>query len=72
MFGLHGYLTMRGVCSLTTLSESTIRRRVREGRFPKPVKIPPRRIVFVKKEVYRWLALRDEWRPEDEPDGRDF
>lgn len=63
MYELTGYYTLREVCELTTLSEWTIGRMEDEKRFPKREKMSKRRIGFLKKDVHRWLALRDRWRP---------
>ena len=68
MHVLTGYYTLREVCELTTLSESTIGRMEVERRFPKRVKVSKRRIGFLKTEVRRWLALRGNWRPKDDDD----
>jgi hypothetical protein len=37
------WLSYRGVTETTSLSESTIRRLVAEGKFPKPEELPPPR-----------------------------
>lgn len=45
------YLSFRGVRELTSLSESTIRRLVAEGKLPQPQTLTPGRRVFVESAV---------------------
>jgi predicted DNA-binding transcriptional regulator AlpA len=44
-------LSYRGITERTSLSESTVRRLVAEGRFPAPVTLTPGRKVFVEEAV---------------------
>ena len=54
------FLTIKEVSKLIGLSVSTINRLVKKGDFPLKVKISPRRIVFMKKEIDDWIdAKRD-------------
>ena len=54
------FLTMKEVSDLLGISVSTINRLVKKGDFPPKVKISPRRIVFMKKEIDDWIdAKRD-------------
>ena len=54
------FLTIKEVSNLIGLSVSTINRLVKKGDFPPKVKISPRRIVFMKKEIDDWIdAKRD-------------
>ena len=54
------FLTIKEVSKLIGLSVSTINRLVKKGDFPPKVKISPRRIVFMKKEIDDWIdAKRD-------------
>ena len=54
------FLTMQEVSDLLGISVSTINRLVKKGDFPQKVKISPRRIVFMKKEIDDWIdAKRD-------------
>lgn len=71
MHGLQGYYTLREVCALTTLSPRTIGRLIDEGRFPKPDRMSKRRNAWLKKDVHRWMALRDRWRPPNDGDNDD-
>lgn len=66
MHELTGYYTLQEVLELTTLSERTIRRMMKERRFPERAKMSRRRIAWSKKDIHRWMALRENWRPEDE------
>ena len=45
------FLTIKEVSKLIGLSVSTINRFVKKGDFPSKVKISPRRMVFMKKEI---------------------
>ena len=45
------FLTTKEVSELIGLSVSTINRLVKKGDFPLKVKISPRRMVFMKKEI---------------------
>lgn len=51
-------LKVQTVVSLTGLSESTIRRRVEEGKFPAPVKDGTRCTRWVAANVSNWLRAR--------------
>ena len=54
------FLTIQEVSEFLGISTSTINRLVKKGDFPPKVKISPRRIVFMKKEIYDWIdAKRD-------------
>lgn len=46
------------VCALVGLSESTIRRKVASGHFPKPVKDGPRYTRWVAGSVTAWLRAK--------------
>jgi predicted DNA-binding transcriptional regulator AlpA len=50
------WLSYRGVRELTSLSESTIRRLVREGKLPEPAEVTPGRKVFDKSAVEDAMA----------------
>ena len=52
------FLTIKEVSKLIGLSVSTINRLVKKGDFPLKVKISPRRIVFMKKEIDVWIENR--------------
>jgi prophage regulatory protein len=51
-------LTALQVSRLCLVSSQTIRRMVRAGTFPKPVKISPQRIAWREEEVQAWLVRR--------------
>ena len=54
------FLTIKEVSTLLGISVSTINRLVTKGDFPRKIKISPRRIVFMKKEINDWIdAKRD-------------
>ena len=52
------FLTIKEVSKLIGLSVSTINRFVKKGDFPSKVKISPRRMVFMKKEIQEWINSR--------------
>ena len=49
------FLTIKEGSKLIGLSVSTINRLVKKGDFPLKVKISPRRMVFMKKEIDVWI-----------------
>ena len=49
-------LTQKQVIELTTLSRSTIRRKVESGNFPKPIELGGNRIAWTKVSVEDWIA----------------
>ena len=49
------FLTIKEASNLIGLSVSTINRLVKKGDFPLKVKISPRRMVFMKKEIDVWI-----------------
>ena len=52
------FLTMKEVSVLLGISVSTIDRLIKKGEFPPKVKISPRRIVFMKKEIDEWIERK--------------
>ena len=52
------FLIIKEVSKLIGLSVSTINRLVKKGDFPSKVKISPRRMVFMKKEIQEWINSR--------------
>lgn len=52
------FLTYKRCAELTTLSEPELVRRVRVGRFPKPIRLGPRRVAFRLTEIRQWMADR--------------
>jgi len=55
-------LSPRDVARITGLSNSTIKRMVNDGRFPKPMQLSPRRIGWPAREVKDWLNRLDDQR----------
>ena len=49
------FLTIKEVSKLLGISVSTINRLVMKGDFPRKIKISPRRIFFMKKEIDDWI-----------------
>jgi len=52
------FLTMKEVSDLLGISVSTINRLIKRGDFPLKVKLSPRRIVFMKKEIEEWIESK--------------
>ena len=50
------FLNMEQVCSLTSLSPSTIDRQERAGLFPKRTKITKRRVAWLTHEIEDWVG----------------
>ena len=56
------FLTIKEVSNLIGLSVSTINRLIKKEAFPLKVKISPRRMVFMKKEIEVWIVnKRSDW-----------
>ena len=55
-------LPMREVVRLTGLSDSTIKRMVLDGRFPPPMRLSPRRIGWLARDVKAWIRQLDDQR----------
>lgn len=55
-------LRMVEVVRLTGISDSTIKRMVIDGRFPKPMRLSPRRIGWQAREVKVWIRQLDDQR----------
>ncbi|NMG40385.1 AlpA family phage regulatory protein [Chelativorans sp. ZYF759] len=51
-------LPLSVVCQRVSLSPTTIRDLVREGKFPKPVKLPARRVAWASDEIDGWIDER--------------
>jgi prophage regulatory protein len=56
------FLRIKNVVQLTTLSKSHIYGLIRNGEFPKPVKLTENTSVWIKSEVDEWIASRVEAR----------
>lgn len=46
------------VCKLTGLGRTTIWRAVKEGRFPKPIKLGERAVGWLESDIVAWLESR--------------
>ena len=49
------FLSIKEVSELLGISVSTINRLIKRGDFPPKIKISPRRIVFMKKQIQEWI-----------------
>lgn len=52
------YVDLPTAAIITALSESSIQRQVREGDFPKPRQLGPRRVAWLMREVEAWAEDR--------------
>ena len=52
------FFTIQEVSEFLGISISTINRLVKEGDFPPKVKLSPRRIVFIKREIDEWIESK--------------
>lgn len=57
-------LSIKETCKLTSLSRTSLWKRVKDGEFPKPIALGGVRKAFVKSEIEEWIgalvAERDE------------
>lgn len=51
-------LDIKGVVGMTTLSQSVIYDLVKQGKFPKQMRIGPNRVVWLRSEVLDWLHAK--------------
>ena len=51
-------LGRREVERVTSLSKAELYRRVREGEFPRQVRLGGRRVAWIEREVREWMAAR--------------
>lgn len=51
-------IDLAGAAAATSLSEATIQKLVREGKFPKPRALSGRRVAWLVREVEEWLESR--------------
>ena len=49
------FLNIKEVSELLGISVSTINRLIKRGKFPPKVKISPRRMVFIKYKIDKWI-----------------
>lgn len=54
------FLNINELSDLLGLSVSTINRLVKKGDFPSKIKLSPRRMVFIEKEIEDWINSRRE------------
>lgn len=54
------------VCRSTGLSRSGLYAAVKEGKFPRPVKLGPRAVGWLAREVHEWIDARVEERDRQE------
>jgi len=52
------FFTIQEVSEFLGISISTINRLVKEGDFPPKVKLSPRRMVFMKREIDEWIESK--------------
>ena len=52
------FLTIKEVSNLLGISVSTINRLIKIGDFPKKIKLSPRRMVFMKREIDEWIESK--------------
>ena len=52
------FFTIQEVSEFLGISISTINRLIKEGDFPPKVKISPRRMVFMKREIDEWIESK--------------
>ncbi len=52
------FLNIKDVCRATTLSRATVYRGIAEGRFPKPLKLSPRRVAWPETAIEEWAESR--------------
>ena len=53
------FLTIKEVSKLIGLSVSTINRLVKKEEFPPKIKISPRRMIFMKKQIEEWIDKKN-------------
>ncbi len=51
-------VTMIELAALTCLSKPTIYQMIREGRFPRQVRLGPNKVAWLRSEVLAWIAQR--------------
>ena len=52
------FLNIKEVSELLGISVSTINRLYKNGDFPKKIKLSPRRMVFMKREINEWIESK--------------
>lgn len=51
------YLTLKGVCEMTSLGKSSISRMEKQGQFPKRITLNKTRVVWIYTDVYEWCMI---------------
>jgi len=54
-YGKDPFISIKSVCDMTSLSRDTIRRREKEGRFPKRTKISKGRVAWRRSVILQWM-----------------
>lgn len=57
------YLPLSKVLESTSLSKSTVYLQVKNGQFPKPVKLSQKRVAWLEREVLQWMESKQAQRP---------
>ena len=52
------FLTIKEVSEMLGISVSTINRLIKKGDFPLKIKISPRRMVFMKSHIRKWIETK--------------
>ena len=52
------FLSIKEVSELLGISVSTINRLIKRGDFPQKIKISPKRIIFMKREIDEWIKSK--------------
>lgn len=55
---LYPFLRKRSVMSLVGISEGTLYRWIKQGRFPKQIKIGPNSVAWQRREIVAWMNKR--------------
>ena len=53
------FLTPKAVCDLVAFSRATLDRQVAAGNFPRPIRLPERRLAFKADDIENWMAERE-------------
>ena len=52
------FISMREVRNRTSLSKTTIHKRINAGTFPRPVRLGGSRVAFIEAQVEEWMKAR--------------
>jgi prophage regulatory protein len=53
-----GFFAKPAILKITTYSDTTLWRRVKDGSFPAPVQISPGRVAWRRRDVANWIQTR--------------